>query len=326
LTVYLVHDYWDEAGGEAPAPGFCIGEVESLSETISGLGYGLMRVNGVAAFLDEAPRISKQDVVFNIVSGKGSRNRESFVPAICECRGLKCIGPDSFGAAFTMHKYHAKLFACQLGVNAPRGFYFDPLIHGESYFSNALKQIRPPFIIKPNHENMSRGVEKLDSREGLLERVLYNSALFGQAYVVEEYIAGEELSATIAGTGALASIFSVIQYKRDDLEEIEVFDIGRKEDNDIVYMDPDIPGALLEYIRSKSLLLYRALGLNGFARADWRADGQSAYFLEMTPIPCLREGTEFHFSAKQAGTTFEAFIKTVIESAAAHELEKFISF
>ena len=74
-------------------------EVDFLSRTITEIGYDVVCINGVDEFCKKFFEIEKYDVIFNIVSGNGSRNREALVPALCECHGLSYIGSDAFGAA-----------------------------------------------------------------------------------------------------------------------------------------------------------------------------------------------------------------------------------
>ena len=312
MIVYLVHDCFDPNGGFAPAPGFYIEEVRFLSKAIAKLGYGVVCVNGVDNFCKMIFEIKKQDIVFNIVSGSGSRNREALVPALCECHGLKYVGSDAFGVALPMHKFQSKLFVERLGVNTPSAVYFDPIIHNEDYFNRKIQKLTPPYIIKPNHENMSRGVKSFKDSSGMFEYATEICSFFNQACVVEEYIAGKELAVTIIGTGASTKVFSAIQYKQANLDEVDIFDGKQKEENDVVYMSPNIFDELAEYIKAKSLIIHKGLGLRDFSRADWRVNGRKAYFLEITPLPCLMEGTEFHYSAESQGVSFEEFLKNII--------------
>jgi len=312
MTVYLVHDYFDPTGNIAPAPGFYFDEVIFLLRTVTEIGYDVVCINGLSEFCMKIFEIREHDIVFNIVSGSGSRNREALVPALCECHGLNYIGTDAFGVALPMHKYQLKLFIEKLGVCAPGAFYFDPLIHDKSYFDSEILKITPPYILKPNHENMSRGVKLFSSAIGTYEYAYKIYHIFNQACVVEEYIAGKELAVTLVGTGKSARVYGAIQYKSSNLSEIDIFDGKKKEKNDIVYVSPDVSDELAEYIKSKSLIIHKGLGLKDFSRADWRVTKKAAYFLEITPIPCLAEGTEFHFSSENSGVPFGKFIQEAI--------------
>lgn len=312
MIVYMIHDYFDPKGRLSPAPGFYLEEVKFLSRAITELGYHVVCINGVDDFCKKIFEIKKDDIIFNIVSGSGSRNRESLVPALCECYGVKYIGADAFGAALPMHKFQAKLFIEKLGVHTPGAIYYDPMIHDKDYFDREIRNITPPYIVKPNHENMSRGVKLFKFASGMYEYVNEICQFFNQACVVEEYIAGKELAVTLSGTGNATRVFSAIQYKQKNLNEIEIFDGSQKEKNDIVYMIPDVPNELNEYVKAKSVVIHKGLGLKDFSRADWRVNEQKAYFLEITPLPCLMEGTEFHFSAEHSGVTFKEFLENVL--------------
>jgi len=314
MTIYLVHDYADQTKDKSPAPGFYYEEVAFLSKAIRSLGYSVVCINGVEELCERILTIGNHDIVFNLVSGSESRNREALVPALCESHRLKYIGTDAFGAAFSMHKFQSKLFARHLGVNVPRGIYFDPMVHTEEDFRWELNLLNPPFVVKPNHENMSRGVMVFQNDAGLFEHIKESCALFGQAHVVEEYIKGTEASAVIAGTGHDAQVLSVLAYQPQGFGEIDIFDGKRKTENDILYVKPDSSKELQDYIRNCSLLLHRGLHMKDFSRVDWRITEDEAYFLEITAFPCLLEGTEFHHAAKYAGAAFLDFLGSVIRS------------
>lgn len=314
MKIYLVHDEADKKAGKNPAPGFYFEEVAFLSKAITELGYSVICINGVDELCRKILAIETHDIVFNLVSGSESRNREALVPALCEAHKLKCIGTDAFGAAFSMHKFQLKLFARHMGVNVPRGIYFDPLVHSEDEFHRELSHLNPPFIVKPNHENMSRGVHMFQDSTGLFEHIKESCAVFGQAHVVEEYVRGAEISAVVTGTGHEARVLSVLAYQAQDLGEIGIFDGKRKEQNDILYGKPDISQELQAYISDRSLLLHKSLHLNDFSRVDWRAGEDEAYFLEITSFPCLLEGTEFHHAAAYAGIAFRDVLRSVISS------------
>jgi D-alanine-D-alanine ligase len=311
-TVYLVHDFFDPTGRSSSAPGFYYEEVRYLSKSIAVLGYDVVCINGITEFCDKIAQIKRYDIVFNILSGSGSRNREALVPAMCEAHGLTYTGPDAFGAAFPMHKYQSKLFIQSLGVNVPSAFYFDPAIHDEDYFRGELPKLTPPYIVKPNHENMSRGVKMFKDSTGMYQYASEICLLFNQACVVEQYIAGKELAVTLLGTGDLAKVYSVMQYKEANMDEVEIFGGKQKEDNTVVYMAPGISVELTEYIKAKSLIIHKGLGLRDFSRADWRVNEHGAYFLEITPLPCLMPGTEFHFSSENSGIPFSDFLQSIL--------------
>jgi len=312
VTIYLVHDFYDPIGRIISAPGFYFEEVGLLSKTITDIGYEVVCINGIDELCRMIITIEKNAIVFNIVSGSGSRNREALVPALCESHGLNYIGSDAFGTALPMHKFQLKLFVNKLGVNIPNAVYFDPLIHDKDYFERGIQNVTPPYIIKPNHENMSRGVKMFKTSSTMYEYANEICRLYNQACIVEEYIEGKELALTLVGTGKSAKAFSAVQYSRKNLSEVEIFDGKLKEENDIMYTEPDVSEALIEYIKDKSLIIHKGLGLKDFSRADWRVNKHAAYFLEITPLPCLAVGTEFHYSAKSRGITFKEFIEEVI--------------
>ena len=65
-------------------------------------------------------------------------------------------------------------------------------------------------------------------------------------------------------------------------------------------------------IERTSKRIYRLLGLNGYARLDYRlTDKRRLYLLEANPNPQIAKGEDFAASAEKAGVSYEAVIQRI---------------
>jgi D-alanine-D-alanine ligase len=74
-----------------------------------------------------------------------------------------------------------------------------------------------------------------------------------------------------------------------------------------------LPKALDARVRRLSRRLYRAIGLDGYARIDWRlrADGE-LFFLEANPNPEIAAFEEFAEAARTAGIPYNRLIQRIL--------------
>jgi D-alanine-D-alanine ligase len=75
----------------------------------------------------------------------------------------------------------------------------------------------------------------------------------------------------------------------------------------------DLPAPVLARLDKLSRRIYRALGLSGYARMDFRVkeDG-SVYVLEANANPNLEAAEDFAESARAAGTPYEELLEKII--------------
>ena len=110
----------------------------------------------------------KYDIIFNTVEGLSSRNREGLIPSFLELNGIPFTGSDAYCTNLALNKAHTSILAQYLDIKVPQ-FY---LINKESDFQEALKTVKGPWILKPNYEGSSSGVNIAYNENDMLEAAL----------------------------------------------------------------------------------------------------------------------------------------------------------
>jgi len=84
----------------------------------------------------------------------------------------------------------------------------------------------------------------------------------------------------------------------------------------------DLPPPVLARLDKLSRRIYRALGLSGYARMDFRVkeDG-SVYVLEANANPNLEAAEDFAESARAAGTPYEELLERIIALGMSYQAE-----
>ncbi|MCP5497566.1 MAG: D-alanine--D-alanine ligase [Leptospiraceae bacterium] len=268
-----------------------------LHDTIQNLGYSVKIIEPQLSkhdFLLELQKVISQPynqsntVLFNLVEGFNSRNREGYIPAIAEFLGISHTGSDAYAQNISLDKYLTKQIAKQINI---------PTAHSLLLDSNTILQgpkLRFPLFIKPNGEGSSLGI-KHDNIVGNTASLKKKAKELLKKYddlLLEEYLPGTDLTVGIIGNSGrfratkVASVYcpnNVIYGEfikgKGDMPEVLKFDIS-----------PKIEKEIQEY----SICLCEKIGVSGYARVDWKCDSfGKPYFLELNLTP----GLSYYYSS-----------------------------
>ena len=239
------------------------------------------------------------EFVFNFSEGTGvSRNREARVPALLEMLGIPYTGSDPLTLALSLDKDFTRRIVGEAGVEIPKGFVLQPPAHpydGEfAEFPPLLgaNGLTLPVILKPTCEGSSKGIrdrcliETADSF-GPMVVELWNA--YRQPVLVEEFIAGEEVTVGILGNSP-PEVLGIMRVVPKLPTERFVYSLEVKR-NYAALVDyecpPKLPGSVLRDLEQSALAAYEAVGCRDVARLDYRIRDGVPYFIEVNPLPGL---------------------------------------
>jgi D-alanine-D-alanine ligase len=182
-----------------------------------------------------------------------------------------------------------------------------------------------PLIVKSLNEDGSVGISQasiVDSDEKLAERVTFIHERVGTAAIAEQFIEGRELYVGVLGNTRLGVLpvwelkFGTMGGELIATEKVK-HDVGYQERVGIVdgparNLAPD----LYAHIQRTAKRIYRTLGLDGYARIDFRlaADG-TLYFIEANPNPEIAKNQEFATAAKHDGLDYPSLLHRIVTLA-----------
>lgn len=295
--------------------------VQELARTIEDLGHGVTLVDSQNRLVHTLGSLQDIDLVFNYSVGHGSRSRESLTPAVCELLGMPYTGSDAMANALASHKHAAKLVAERLGILTPRWIVIAP---GEALPSVPFEEA----VVKLMHEGSSIGLSG-PFRFGdpkLHETVQRTVLAFGQPILVEEFIAGEEITLPILGNAPGKALPPVrLEHNGNPFSPHDLFSGDLK----VPWPAPGfVPGLgwgaaaglspeSVAAIQHAGVLIHDALGCRDFSRVDFRVDqDRRPFFLELNTTPQLSiDGGAFVVSGALAGITYPEIIKAIIDAA-----------
>lgn len=294
------------------------GTVDHICNALAALGHDVLRL-GAGPRIVDALRTLRPDIVFNIAEGEGGRCREAHVPALLEMLGIPYVGSDPLTLCVTLDKPVAKRLVASEGLSTPRFRTFRP---GESV---GEPNLRYPVIVKPAYEGSSKGV-RLASRaatpQAVREMVAFVTGTYGQEAIVEEFVAGPEVTVGILGNGnaRVVGAMEIRPKKMANDEFVYSLEVKRDWENQVEYVcPPSLSADVAAEVERCALAAYRALGCRDFGRIDFRVDGRGVpQFLECNPLPGLSPGYgDLPIMADRMGIGYLDLISEILSHAVA---------
>jgi D-alanine--D-alanine ligase len=264
------------------------------------------------------------DLVVNTATGRVGRGREAFFPDLLEHLGLPCAGSDAQTTAISRDKRLCKLVLADAGLPTPRCRYVNDV---DAFRLGAL---RGPFLVKPNFEGSSIGIDATAwcgsplELPALLRRQLDR---WPAGVLVEEYVEGIDLVVPFLERlpGATDGIGGVGIYRYPvPAQGPGLYDYALKHTR-AAEVELELPAALPASVTSEALALARraaeALELRDFGRIDLRLTPDGRLFvISVTALPSLHLGGSLHrvasFGAADAHAGHARLMEFILASAA----------
>ena len=170
----------------------------------------------------------------------------------------------------------------------------------------------------------------VETPQQLQDRVAFIHEQVGTDALVEELIAGREVYVGVLGNERLTRLpvwelqFGSMAASQSAIATRKVkWDRSYQQRHGIVRAAAqDLPPAVLAKLDRMSRRIYRALGLSGYARMDFRLREYGEVFvLEANANPCLAEAEDFSQSALSAGIGYQDLLNRIIATGLAYKAE-----
>jgi D-alanine-D-alanine ligase len=181
--------------------------------------------------------------------------------------------------------------------------------------------------VKPVSEDGSIGIDSgsvVESVKELMERIHYIHEEFDSPALIEEYIEGREIYASILGNDN-PEVFPLIELDLSKLPKgtprIACQDVKFDYETEAYKVTKSAPIEDLEEetrkeLQDTALAAYRALKLRDYSRIDMRLNEKGeVYVIEANPNPWLASAAEFTMAAKKAGYSYADMIDKIVELA-----------
>lgn len=269
-------------------------------------------------------------VAFNLLEGfKGISLFDQNVVSYLELLGVPYTGCNPRGLIVARHKGLTKKILSYHGILTPQ-FTVVP--------RSSQTPVRPvpfPAIVKSVTEEASIGISNasiVTDEHRLEERIRFIHEAVGTHALVESFIEGRELYVSVLGNQRLETL-PVWELRfpksresgvRIATERVKSSPAFRKKHGIESGEARDLPKEIVTRAQEISRQAYRLLGLNGYARMDFRLteDGK-LYLLEANPNPHLGKSEDFVQSARRAGLSYNDVVWRILSLGQRWQPEEF---
>ncbi len=223
-----IGDYLGLKGDDFPPDPYAEFEPEStvlaMEAAIVSIGAQPVRLGGPFTLLKDCPDV---DLIWNISEGFGTRNREAWVPNLCEMYGIPTIGSDGFCLTQSLDKAFTKEAARSLGIPTS-DWWIAPfnsdksgnsgksdnsgnsgnseasgILDSDGNFIKNLDTLPYPLFLKPRYEGTAKGITAksiVRNAQELQVQIASLWKLYKQDVLIERLLPGSEFTVAVSGT------------------------------------------------------------------------------------------------------------------------------
>ena len=342
LKVAVLYDTWEEGGAETPAllpveekpKGGRSGkgrtrrkvarpklDREEVFEALVKLGHEpyYQLVDGQTASLLALAKC-QADLIFNLTeSYAGDDTKDMNIAAYLDLLDKPFTGAGPHGLHLAQDKVLAKKIFHFHGIHTP---FFAISFKGKLDHAH---DIEFPLIVKPTSEDGSIGIDAgsvVTSVKELMERIHYIQEHFDSPALIEEYIEGREIYASVLGNEK-AEALPLVELDLSNLPEgvprIAGTEVKWERDSESYRrtkssVAKDLDDETIARLQETAVAAYQALKLRDYGRIDMRLNKDAKiYVIEANPNPWLASGAEFALAARESGRSYPDLIREITD-------------
>lgn len=301
-------------GGDSPEREVSLVSGAAIANGLRGSGLEVTELDpadfsSLDQLIDKLKELGTGLVFLGLHGGSGENGQ---LQAALDLAGLRYTGSGFQACALTMDKYVAKLLAREEGVPVADwvllrgdqlGDYEDP-----RDLQGIVDKLGLPLIVKPNAGGSSVGISKVETTDQLREAT-QQALKYSSSALLERFIPGRELTVTVLDGIALPVV--EIKPLSGWYDYTNKYNAGRSE-----YLAPaPIEEAVAQLIQMYAERLWQVFGLRGYARIDFRYDGDQPYFLEVNTLPGMTPLSLTPMAAKAVGISFADLVVKIAHLA-----------
>ncbi len=239
----------------------------------------------------------------------GRYGEDGSLQGALELMGIPYTGSGVMASSLAMDKIMTKRIWLEAGLPTP-GY---TVLRQDTDLDMVADTLGLPLMIKPPHEGSTLGITRVNAKAEL--RAAYEQAArFDEEVLAEQFIAGRELTVAVLGAGLDARALPVIEI----VAPAGNYDYQNKYfTDDTRYICPaELPAAVTDQILDLSVRAYRAVGCEGWGRADFMLDAQNRpWLLELNTSPGMTGHSLVPMAAKAEGMSYAQLCVSILSQA-----------
>ncbi|MDQ6621133.1 MAG: D-alanine--D-alanine ligase [Pseudomonadota bacterium] len=237
----------------------------------------------------------------------GRFGEDGTVQGALETMKIPYTGSGVMASALAMDKWRTKLVWQASGIPTPQ--YRVATEH--TNWDRVIAELGLPLIVKPVREGSTIGITKVsDPTDDALRRAYRGAARFDDLVLIEQFVTGVELTASIVDNRALPLIRIEAPGGNYDYHNKYFSDETR------YYCPAGLPEEKELEIREAALRAFKVVGCTGWGRLDLILRDDGAYeFLEVNTSPGMTGHSLVPMAAREAGIDFPDLCMEILRGA-----------
>lgn len=287
-------------GGPGSERAVSLKTAESVVEALGTLGVQVVEVDVTGPDFEVPGDVF---IAMNLIHGTFGEDGQ--IQAILEAKGVRYTGAGVESSRIAFDKKLSKERFIAAGVPTPRSQVY-PLD------GSAKLEIGFPLVVKPPREGSSVGVH-ICHHQSEFDAAIEDAKKFGSDTLIEDYVAGKELTVGVLGDQVLPVIH---------IEPVDGFyDINNKypwmtgKGKTLYHCPAPFSEAVTKQIQDAALAAFRSCGTEVYGRVDvmLRDSDQAPFVLEINTIPGMTSSSLLPKAAKALGIEFPQLCARIIE-------------
>jgi D-alanine-D-alanine ligase len=260
--------------------------------------------------------IKREKIDVAIISAHGLYGEDGTIQGLLELLGIPYVGSGVLASALALNKVMAKKIFLFHKIPTPKWIEIskkDMETKDLEKILENIKELKKPWIVKPSNQGSTIGLSVANNKDELI-KALEHAFKFDQYILIEEFIKGKEITASIYDVENTICLPLI-----EIIPKTGFYDYQTKYTPGL--SEHIIPARLSEETYKKAqelgVLAHQALGCRHLSRVDMivEEDTQNIYVLEVNTIPGMTETSLYPESAKAFGIEFPDLIDSFIKSA-----------
>ncbi len=294
-------------GGISPERAVSLNSGEQVYQALDKEKYDVRRYDtrtDLARLVAEAGQIDAALIILH-----GAYGEDGTVQGLLELLDIPYQGAGVLGSSLAMNKLAAKQMYEQWGIPGPA--YLAVHQHDNVPPERIIERLGLPLVVKPAVGGSSIGMSIVRKAEHLPD-ALSKAFAHDRALLVESYIQGTEITASVLGNDDLQALplIEIIPSGKYEFFDYEAkYTAGATQE----ICPARIDAALAEKAQAYAQAAHRALYCKGYSRTDMILRGQDFFVLETNTIPGMTRTSLFPQAAQAAGISFSQLLDRLIE-------------
>lgn len=287
-----------------------------LAEALRDIGHDVV-VKDTDASLLKFLADKNPDVVVPMLHG--AAGEDGTLRDVLEALAVPYVGstPDACRIAFD--KPVAKSLVAASGIKVPTGVALPHStfreLGADAVMTAVLNRVGLPAMVKPARGGSAQGAT-IVTEANQLPSALVGAFAYAEIAVVEQFIAGTEIAASVIETDNGLEVLPLVEI----LPDSGFYDYHHRYTAGITefFCPARLTGELTEKIKNAAKIIHKTLNLRDFSRSDLVIDSVGEiWFLEVNVAPGLTETSLFPQSADaseaELGVIFDSLIKKAVK-------------